>query len=242
MDSKKTPLPSKTRRKKVFITRKTRQAPSRTVDRALRTCSRSSSRKHHTSTTKTRGLEDSCNRPQHTMTPYTMQALDDAISQLKRGKAADMKGVNADIINTPLGESTHTHYDCTTSHQRHSKNRQHTGGIRRSKSLLRARTHRHHPTSDLSVRSPFGTRSSASSSSNAHNTHAHKTPVSLLAKQASDQATPRPTCTHSSNSDGEPPSRTSHFGSQTLTYSTQLSRAAYGRLCENNALRSLHTD
>ena len=63
----------------------------------------------YTSTTKTHEHkhehENKYEQHQDTMTPFTMQDLNDAINQLKGGKAADTRGVNAKISNK--------FYDCT---------------------------------------------------------------------------------------------------------------------------------
>ena len=136
--------------------------------------------------------------------------------------------------NTPTGEPTNTFYDCTTKLSNQMKNRRPTGGRRRSKFHSKAGTHRHHPTTDPSVRSPLCT--------SVHNPH--WTPISLLTKKTSDRATPRHTTySRSKDQDREPPLGTSRCGSQQLTsrrHSTQFGTAAYGRLHRNKALRS-HT-
>ena len=69
--------------------------------RRLRMCSRSwFCEGLHASTTKTHEHEheDNYGPLQHTMTPCTMQELHNAINQLKRGKAADTRVLNAEMI------------------------------------------------------------------------------------------------------------------------------------------------
>ena len=108
----------------------------------------------HTSTTMTHEHEPEPegNYEQHQQTkkPFTTQELSEATNQLKRGKAADTREVNAEMIKYPP-EKTHT----TTAQQGRQSPRAPTGGIRRSKSYARAWTHRHQPTTDPSVRSLF---------------------------------------------------------------------------------------
>ena len=57
----------------------------------------------YTSTMKTHRHEDRRNQPQHTMTPFTMQEVVNAINQLKKkkNKGADARGANA---KTPVEE------------------------------------------------------------------------------------------------------------------------------------------
>ena len=74
--------------------------------------------------------------------------------------------------------------------------------------------------------SPCCTNSPTNSSANVYKPH--KTPVSLLTKQASGQVTSRQTtCAHSSNSDGEPPSGTSHFALQPLASQRQSTQVKH---------------
>ena len=71
----------------------------------------------HTSTSKTHEheLEDKYEQHQDTMKPFTMQELNDAINQLERGKAADTRGVNAEMIKYSTRRlKKATQYDCTT--------------------------------------------------------------------------------------------------------------------------------
>ena len=106
----------------------------------------------------------------------------------------------------------------------------------------KAETRHHHPTAGPCVRPPSVANFSASSSSSVHNPH--WTSLSLLAREASDRATPRQT-THlrSNNSDREPPSGLSHLGSQPLTsqrHSTQLSTIAYLRALRDQGVEEAY--
>ena len=72
-------------------------ATTHTADRILRICSQNSMR----SSTRQRRRRTNANTrisTNNTKKPFTMQELNDAINQLKRGKAADRRGVNADMI------------------------------------------------------------------------------------------------------------------------------------------------
>ena len=68
---------------------------------------------HDDEDTRTRGQLRSTQT--HTMTPFTMQELENAINQLKRGKVADTKGFNAGTIQRSTRRvHTHSYYDCAT--------------------------------------------------------------------------------------------------------------------------------
>ena len=63
----------------------------------------------YTSTTNTHEHEheDKYEQHQDTMTPFRMQEINDAINQLKRGKEADTKGVNAEMIKYSTRRQKH---------------------------------------------------------------------------------------------------------------------------------------
>ena len=154
-----------------------------------------------------------------------MQELDDAINQLMKGKAADQTVQQ----KSPKKQTCN---DCTPKSS--SQVRNHPPNQRDSTiNLVYKSGDSSSPSNHRAVCSipvlyklfcPF-IRSPT--------THARRTP-NCLTKQAADQAAPRrTTCTHSSNSNREPPNATGHIG-------TQLNTTACGGLCVNRALRS-HT-
>ena len=120
----------------------------------------------YTSTTKTHEHEheDTYEQHEHTMKPFTMQELNDAINLLKRGKTADTRAVNAEN-NQTLHKQTqkHTRCDCTTRSSNRTNSHRQTGGTRRSKLHTKVETQHHHRTTGPFVRSPTCANSAASS-------------------------------------------------------------------------------
>ena len=182
----------------------------------------------YSSTTKTHDHEpeDRHKQPQHMMRPFTMQDLDKAINQHKRGKVADTRGVNAEMIKysirrltkqllrlTPTSPLTcqrsndqaqeETKTFATTVQQSHQTKRSTATTLvghddqSQNKSGCTIITGAHHV--HAIICRLFSTHPSASSSSSVYNPH--QTPTSPLTKHSSDQATPRQnTCSRSSNS------------------------------------------
>ena len=154
-----------------------------------------------------------------------MQELDGAINQLMKGKAADQTVQQ----KSPKKQTCN---DCTPKSSSQVRNHHRTSETPRSISYIRAETRHRHPTTEPSVRSPSCDKLFCPFI-RSPTTHARR-PPNCLTKQAADQAAPRrTTCTHSSNSNREPPNVTGHIG-------TQLNTTANGGLCVNRALRS-HT-
>ena len=136
------------------------------------------------------------------MKPFTMQELNYAMNQLERGKAADTKGISAQMIKySARGCKTTLTTMCTLRHQipRATATKPnwrdtaikviHKSGEPSSPSIYRPL-----------VRSPSCTNPSAISSPNHYNPS--WTPIIFLTNQASDRATPRQTIfSRSSNSD-----------------------------------------
>ena len=94
----RTPLESEPdARKSSRHTRWIRMQPSSMTHRALRTSSLSFTRSF-THQKRRHDCEDIRNQPQHAMTAFTTQELDDSINQLKKGKASDTRDVSAEVV------------------------------------------------------------------------------------------------------------------------------------------------
>ena len=117
----------------------------------------------YTSTTKRHEHEheDTYEQHHHTVKPFTMQELNDAI-HLKRGRAADTRGVNAEMIKYSTRRLEKT--PSTTVQQGHQ-----TVGTRRSQLCRLAGTQQHHRTTDPFFRCPSCTNSSVISSASDDN-------------------------------------------------------------------------
>ena len=87
--------------------------------------------------------EDKYEQHQDTLKPFTMQELNDAINQLKRGKAADTRGVNAEMIKYSTRRLTEHLLRLYNKANNPSSNHHGTGETRRSKLYTRAGTWRH---------------------------------------------------------------------------------------------------
>ena len=97
-----------------------------------------------------------------------MQGLNDAIDQLKRGKAADTRGVNAEMIKY----STRRFKQKPTARNHH-----HTGETQRSKLHTRAENRHHHRSTDPLVQPPCCRNSVASSTSIGNNRAGRQPPA-----------------------------------------------------------------